>query len=65
VGWRTPNINGDPARYVTQVQVSSVLENSIRAAATDIAEVVLDFFPDANGAVKAVDYVESSDGAGK
>jgi hypothetical protein len=65
VGWRTPNINGDPARYVTQVQVSSVLENSIRAAATDIAEVVLDFFPDANGTVRALDYAESSGGAGK
>ncbi|MFH1718297.1 MAG: exosortase-associated EpsI family protein, partial [Planctomycetota bacterium] len=33
VGWRTPNIEGDPARYVAQVQVSSRLENSVRAAA--------------------------------
>ena len=65
VGWRTPNINGDPARYVTQVQISSVLENSIRMATRDIAEVVLDFFPDENGRVKALDYVESSISAGK
>lgn len=65
VGWRTPNINGNPARYVTQVQVSSVLENSVRAATKDIAEEVLDFFPDENGHVKALDYVKSSSSAGK
>ncbi|HEC02022.1 MAG TPA: exosortase-associated EpsI family protein [Phycisphaerales bacterium] len=58
VGWRTPNIEGDPARYVTQVQISSVLENSARAAAKDMAELVFDFFPDENGKVKAVEYVE-------
>lgn len=65
VGWRTPNINGDPARYVTQVQISSVFENSIRSAARDIAELVLDFFPDENGYVRALDYVESSSGVKK
>ena len=65
VGWRTPNINGDPARYVTQVQISSVFENSIRSAARDIAELVLDFFPDENGHVRALDYVESSSGLKK
>lgn len=60
VGWRTPNINGNPARYVTQVQISSVLENSIRSVAKDIVEVVLDYFPDENGYVKAIEYVDSS-----
>jgi hypothetical protein len=60
VGWRTPNINGDPAHYVTQVQISSVFENSIRSAARDIAELVLDFFPDENGKVRALKYVDSS-----
>ena len=60
VGWRTPNIEGNPARYVTQVQISSYFENSIRLAAKDIAELVLDFFPDENGDVRAVEYVESS-----
>jgi hypothetical protein len=34
-------------------------------ATRDIAEVVLDFFPDENGRVKALDYVESSSSAGK
>jgi hypothetical protein len=60
VGWRTPNINGNPARYVTQVQISSVFENSVRSAARDITELVLDFFPDENGKVRAVEYVETS-----
>jgi hypothetical protein len=55
VGWRTPNIAGNAARYVAQVQISSVLENSIRAAAKDMTELILDFFPDKNGEVKATD----------
>ena len=65
VVWRTPNIGGNPARYVTQVQISSVFENSVRSAAKDIAELVLDFFPDKNGKVRAVDYVEPSSDAKK
>jgi hypothetical protein len=60
VGWRTPNIDGNPARYVTQVQISSVVENSIRSVARDITELVLDYFPDENGKVRAVEYVEPS-----
>jgi len=50
---RRPNIAGDPARYVAQVQISSVLENSIREAAKDMTDVILDFLPDKNGTVKA------------
>ena len=60
VGFRTPNIDGNPARYVTQVQISSVFENSVRSAAKDIVELVLDYFPDENGKVRAVEYVETS-----
>lgn len=60
VGFRTPNIDGDPARYVAQVQISSILENSVRSAAMDITEQVLDFFPDTNGKVRAVEYIETS-----
>jgi hypothetical protein len=63
VGFRTPNIDGDPARYVTQVQISSVFENSVRSAARDIAELVLDYFPDENGKVRAIEYVETSSDA--
>lgn len=62
VGWRTPNVEGDPARYVTQVQISSTLENSVRAAARDIAELIFDFFPDENGQVRALEYIEPSRG---
>jgi len=53
---RKPNIAGDPARYVAQVQISSVLENSIRTAAKNITDLILDFFPDKNGKVRAVEY---------
>jgi hypothetical protein len=42
---RRPNISGDPARYVAQVQISSTVEHSARAAAKDIADVVLTFLP--------------------
>ena len=65
VGWRTPNINGDPARYVTQVQISSVFENSIRSIAKDIEEVILDYFPDESGHVRALEYVGSSSSGDK
>ena len=52
---RRPNIAGDPARYVAQVQISSVLENSIRTAAKDMTDLVLDYLPDENGRVRAAD----------
>lgn len=55
VGWRTPNMAGDPARYVAQVQVSSVLENSVRSAAKDFADLILDYLPDTRGTVKAAE----------
>ena len=56
VSWRTPNIAGDPARYVAQVQISSVLESSVRKAAQEMTDVVLDFLPDANGKVRAAGH---------
>jgi len=52
VSWRTPNIAGNTARYVAQIQISSILENSIRLAAKDMTELILDFFPDENGTVR-------------
>jgi len=58
---RRPNIAGDPARYVAQVQISSVLENSIREAAKDMTDLVLDFLPDKNGRVKAEVRDQKSD----
>ncbi|MDO8301778.1 MAG: exosortase-associated EpsI family protein [Sedimentisphaerales bacterium] len=48
IQWRTPNIEGNIARYVAQVQISSVLENSVRDAATDMTDTIVGFFPDTN-----------------
>jgi hypothetical protein len=53
---RRPNIAGNPARYVAQVQISSILENSIRTAAKDMTDLILGFLPDSNGTVKASEY---------
>lgn len=60
VGWRTPNIDGDPARYVAQVQISSVLENSVLTAAEDMADLIVEFFPDENGKVGATEYTSTT-----
>jgi len=57
---RRPNIAGDPARYVAQVQISSVLENSIRTAAKDITDLILDFLPDSNGRVRAKEFINAT-----
>lgn len=59
IGFRTPNIAGDPARYAAQVQVSSVLENSVRAAVKDMVELMLDMFPDKDRKVKAAEYLKT------
>lgn len=49
---RMINISGDPARYVAQVQISSVLEHSARALARDLADSVLAILPDQHGQVR-------------
>jgi hypothetical protein len=59
VGWRTPNIAGNPARYVAQVQISSTAENSTREAAKDMTDLMITFFPDENGKVKAAEYINT------
>jgi hypothetical protein len=53
---RRVNIAGDLARYVAQVQISSVQENSIRSMANDVVDVILDYLPDQDGKVRAVEY---------
>lgn len=53
VGWRTPNVSGDIARYVAQVQISSTLENSAMAAAREFADAIIDYLPEENGTVRA------------
>jgi hypothetical protein len=56
IGWRTPNVAGNPARYVAQVQISSVLENWARTAAEEMTDLVLHFFPDEAGEVRATEF---------
>ncbi len=53
---RRPNIDGDWARYIAQVQISSALENSIRTIAKGVTDLVLDYLPNENGKVRAVEY---------
>jgi hypothetical protein len=53
---RSPNVSGDPARYVAQIQISSVLENSIRMMAKDMTDLVLDFLPDQDGKIQVSEY---------
>jgi hypothetical protein len=55
---RRPNIAGDPAQYVAEVQISSVLENSIRTAAVDLTDLILDFLPDRDGKVVAAQFMQ-------
>jgi len=55
VSVRTPNISGDVARYVTQIQISSILENATRSFAYEAADIVMKYFPDVNGVVEIVD----------
>ena len=56
---KRPNIEGNPARYVANIQIRSVLENSVRQAATDMVEMVMDFLPDADGQVRAAEMYGS------
>ena len=53
---RKLNIAGDLAQYVAQVQISSLLENSVRVMAKDVVDLILDYLPDQDGEVRAVNY---------
>jgi hypothetical protein len=59
---RKPNIARDPSRYVAQIQISSVLESSVRKAAREITDLVLNFLPDENGKVGTAASIRSSGG---
>ena len=48
---RRPNISGDPARYVAQVQISSTLEHPTRTAASALVDTIMEFLPDQQGQV--------------
>jgi hypothetical protein len=49
---RRPNFARDPARYVAQVQISSELEQSVRNAAQDISDKILDLLPGKDAEIK-------------
>jgi hypothetical protein len=55
LGWRMPNIDGNPAWYAVQVQISSRSEEAVVNLAEDITDMLLMFLPDPNGYVKAAD----------
>jgi hypothetical protein len=54
------NIARDPSRYVAQVQISSVLESSVRKAAKDVVDLVIDFLPDESGKVRKTGFIQHS-----
>jgi len=56
------NITRDPSRYVAQVQISSVVESSVRKAAGEITDIILDFLPGENGKARATESVLPSSG---
>jgi len=55
ISWRTPNIAGDPAFYVAQIQISSAFENTVRFLAIDLTDLILEYFPDETGVGKAAE----------
>jgi EpsI family protein len=59
---RKANLARDPSRYIAQVQISSVLESSVRKAAQDVTDLVLDFLPDSNGKVRSAGFIRPSGG---
>jgi len=57
---RRINLSGDPARYVAQVQISSVTENATKALASQMADIIFDHLPDQNGRVAVADTLVGS-----
>ncbi len=61
LSWRTPNIAGNPARYVAQIQISSITRQAILAAVEDMTQTILDFFPDRENRIQAEKYIIVAD----
>jgi len=62
---RRPNIAGDPARYVAQVQISSPTEQVVRSATRDLVDTILRFLPDRDEAAPLTSHeVGASQGIG-
>jgi hypothetical protein len=49
--WRTPNVDGNIASYVAQVQINSVIESAVLAFAGDSADIIVSFLPNERGNV--------------
>lgn len=45
LGFRSPNLQGDLARYVAQIQISSQSETTVLKAAAELSDTILRFFP--------------------
>ena len=52
---RRPNVEGNPSRYVSQIQFSSSDENTIQEAAAEFTDLVTRYLPDTRGAVRATE----------
>ena len=61
---RRLNIAGDPARYVAQLQISSVLEHSVRSLACELVDSILAILPDRGGRTHWPMSQTYDDGAG-
>ncbi len=57
---RLPNLAGNPARYVAQVQISALMEQAARVAASDFADTILALLPDEQGRVQAAHLTDTS-----
>ena len=60
LGWRMPNIEGNPAWYVAQVQISSKSYITDVNLAEAITDLLLDYLPDGNGKVRAAEQLSKS-----
>lgn len=57
---RNPNIEGNPARYVAQVQIMSQVEEGVLVAGYDMIDDILRYFPDASGVVPAAQQADNA-----
>lgn len=55
VGWRLPNLAGDPAWYVAQIQISSVGRSTALKLAAATADTIFLYLPDEQGRVGAAE----------
>ena len=60
LSWRSPNISGDHARYVAQIQISSEFEKNAQSWLEQMAGLIFDFLPDADGIVQAETTIKVS-----